>query len=94
MALKVRWSIGQQAVDVEFPQADAQRVVAALRHYVMAHRLAQDVAALTPAELVRLTVRHQMERLRQVAVQSELEAQQAGAMAAAQAAVGFDNTGE
>jgi hypothetical protein len=94
MALTVRWSIGQQSVDVQFPQADAQQVVAALRRYVAAHRLVEDASATAPAELVRLTVRHQMARLRQVAVQSELEAQQAEAMAAAQAAVGFNDTEE
>lgn len=59
-----------------------------------AHHLAADAYTLTPAELVRITVRHQMARLRQVAIQTELDAQQEQAMAAAQAAAGFDTTEE
>ena len=90
MALTVRWSIGQQAVDVQFPQADATQLIAAMRHYVGDHRLAENVGALTPAELVRLTVRHQMARLRQVAVQTEIDAHADAASASAETVVGFD----
>lgn len=79
MALSVTWQMGQQQVTVALPAVDEQRLLAAARLYVRAFGLlsAEEVATATAGQVVRTVIRHQMEQMRRVARQEDVDRRRA-----------------